>query len=93
MTARGMFDAAKHPRGFHGRFGSGAGAMKAHEISGGRRSSHVPSPDEGLFGVKKQQFGRTRSPHGKKLRTTFNKLVFDPQKGEAVTVRRYVTRY
>ena len=92
-TARGMFDAAKHPRGFHGRFGSGAGVRMTHEVGGGRRASHRSSPDEGLFGIKAGRFGRTRSAHGKKQRTTFNKLVFDARKGEAVTVRRYVTRY
>jgi len=65
-----------------------------HEIRRGkRRSSHRSSPDEGLFGVKKQQFGRTRSPHGKKKKITFNKLVFDPIAKQAVTVRRFITKW
>lgn len=45
----------------------------------------------GLFGVKKGQFGRTHSPHGRKSRTQFHKLVFDPGTGRARTARRFTT--
>lgn len=93
-TARGMFDAAKHPRGFHGHFGTAGAARRTFEIKGGRRKeTYTPLVGESLFAVKAGRFGRTRTPHGKKLKVQFNKLVYDPVKRDAVTVRRFVTRY
>lgn len=49
--------------------------------------------EENLFGVKAGFYGRTRSRHGKKKRTTFNQLVYDPIAKQAKTVRRFITTW
>lgn len=48
MGARGMFDAAKHPRGFHGHFGS-AGAQRTPRLVGGSRvASRLAMAEAGI---------------------------------------------
>lgn len=47
-TARGMFDAAKHPRGFHGRFGSGGAKRTIKQVGTDRIYARLAMQEAGI---------------------------------------------
>lgn len=59
-TARGMFDAAKHPRGFHGRFGSGGAKRTVKQVGTDRIHSRLAMHEAGIRYDYKTGFRKPR---------------------------------
>ena len=59
-TARGMFDAAKHPRGFHGRFGSGGAKRVTKQVGTDRAFARLAMAESGIRHDYKTGFRKPR---------------------------------